>query len=229
MRKLRLLDLCCGAGGASMGYHLAGFQVTGVDIEPQANYPFTFVQRDVMDALGDAQFLRRFDAIHASPPCQNETSLRSLHRDRDYPMLLGPVIDKLSTFDVPWIVENVEATKRMTGSQIICGASLGLGARCRDGIRRPLKRHRRFLTSFPFTSAPCACYGQPIGVYGHGGGGHYWRGRMATVQEARDAMGITWMTRTEMSQAIPPAYTRLIGMALRDHLRATKGHGSRIA
>jgi hypothetical protein len=106
------LDLGCGAGGASKGYHDAGFDVTGWDIEPHPDYPFTFILGDMLDALADVAYLRSFDLIAASPPCKTETDLAVLS-DREHPDLLTPTLAALRPLDVPWIVENVASTRKM--------------------------------------------------------------------------------------------------------------------
>ena len=224
----RLLDLFCGAGGCSVGYHRAGFHVTGVDHWPQPNYPYEFHQADALDVLADRAFIATFDAIHASPPCKGENPLRHLH-DVEHPDLLTPTLELLAGIDQPWAVENVESTQKMPGSLILCGASFGLQAQCRDGVTRVLRRHRRLASNVFLMAPPCSCSKRIIGVYGHGGVGHggrpkpgSYRGYQATASEARQALGIGWMTAVELAQAIPPAYTEWIGSQLLDHLKATR-------
>jgi len=197
-----------------MGYHRAGFDVVGFDIEPQPRYPFDFFQADLLDVLPNRAFLAGFDAVHISPPCWSESDLR--HRTGvDYPDLLTPTIELLAELDTPWVIENVDSTDKLPGALILCGASFGLGARCADGVWRPLRRHRRFASNMPLMGAGCACSNrQPVGVYGNGGGGQMGRGYKATLAEAREALGIEWMNRAEISQAIPPAYTQHIGEQL---------------
>lgn len=219
---MRLLDLFCGAGGAAMGYHRAGFDVVGVDINPQPRYPFDFIQADAMQALSSPTLLTGFDVVHASPPCKSENPLRHLH-DVEHPDLLTPTLQRLADVSVPWVIENVGGTEKLPGSTVLCGASFGLQATCRDGIVRPLRRHRRFASNRFLMSTPCACSGREVvGVYGHGGSGtakpHERRGYQAIHAEGRKAMGIDWMTQDELAQAIPPAYTQFIGEQLVDHL-----------
>lgn len=218
---MRLLDLFCGAGGCSMGYSRAGFDVTGVDIDPHPDYPFAFIQADALAVLrGEVLDLSQYDAIHASPPCKSETDLAVLSTTC-HPNLLGPTLGLLRPMSQPWVVENVEGTDQMPGALVVCGASFGLGATCRDGVYRPLRRHRLFESNVWLMGPGCACVPgvQPIGVYGTGGGGQQTRGYKAHPEEAREAMGIDWMAREDICQAIPPAYTELIGEQLVEHLR----------
>jgi len=207
MNPRRILDLFCGAGGAAMGYHLAfpDAEIVGVDINPQPNYPFTFVQADAMTyPLG-------FDFIHASPPCQDHSTLRTMHDGHGNGWMLAATIDRLAQSGASWVVENVEgATRSMPSAFRLCGSSFGLEVR----------RHRLFAASFPVLAVPCAHYAQPepIDVTGTGGptpgrqrtGGGVSR-KPRNLDHARAAMGIDWMSRREISQAIPPAYTRYIG------------------
>jgi DNA (cytosine-5)-methyltransferase 1 len=214
----RLLDLFCKAGGAAVGYHRAGFDVVGVDHEPQPRFPFAFHQADALDFLRGHG--REFDAIHASPPCQAYTvsRTRSKHRKR-HQDLVGPVRKLLGEAGRPWVIENVVGAP-LYFAAVLCGSMFGLGAAGDDGTFRPLRRHRLFESSFLLLSPGCACgSGEKIGVYGNGGG---WanrhdpdrRGYKGHVGESRAAMGIDWMTIAELSQAIPPAYTEFVGRQL---------------
>ena len=221
----RLLDLFCGAGGAARGYADAGFDVIGVDIAPQPRYPYEFVRADALDILrgtldypgfkGDVWRPGYFAAIHASPPCQSESDLR--HRTGvHYADLLTPTVRALSRLSVPWVVENVASTRKLPGSLVLCGTEFGL----RSG-ERWLKRHRRFGSNvFLIGAGGCNCAGRLIGgIYGDGGGGQQTRGwRFRSKAEQQAVMGTPWMTRVEMSQAIPPAYTRFIGEQLLAHI-----------
>ncbi len=209
--KPRLLDLFCGAGGAGMGYHRAGFDVVGVDILPQPHYPFEFVQADAMifplEALA-------FDAIHASPPCQAYSTLAAMHPTVSHPELIPETRERLLATGVPWVIENVEPSPLARRSDLfgahgimLCGSMFGLGVE-----RGFLRRHRIFETSFAMPQPQCAHSGVAVGVYGHGG--HSGKHRMLYRAEAAEAMQIDWMSRDEMAQAIPPAYTEFIGEQL---------------
>jgi len=203
---MRLLDLFCGAGGAAMGYHRAGFDVVGVDINPQPNYPFEFHQADAMTYP-----LEGFDAIHASPPCQDHSMAKNSAGLHGTGWMLPATLERLAAQPAPWVVENVEGAV-MPSSFILCGASFGLGASGMD-----LSRHRVFQTSWYMLAHPCSHRpGKTMGVYGHGTNAWHRKklGRNLTVAEMREAMGIDWTTRAELTQAIPPAYTEHIGRQL---------------
>lgn len=208
--KPKALDLFCGAGGASMGLHRAGFEVTGVDIKPQPRYPFTFVQADALSL--SAEFLRQFDLIWAGPPCQAYTFMGVLHRARGkvYPDLVKPVRLRLQETGVPFVIENVPGAPLETTTQL-CGSAFKLRVR----------RHRLFEASFGIRGTFCyhRPWEKPIDVSGTGArritrrdgdhGGSCNKPR--NLAEARSAIGIDWMTRYEISQAIPPAYSEFIG------------------
>jgi DNA (cytosine-5)-methyltransferase 1 len=200
------LDLFCGAGGAAMGYHRAGFEVVGVDINPQPHYPFEFHQADAMTYPLDG-----FDAIHASPPCHDHSMSKNSAGLDGTGWMLQATLDRLAAASVPWIVENVEGAV-MPSAFVVCGASFGLGASGMD-----LPRHRVFQTSWPMLAHPCSHRpGKTMGVYGHGTNAWHREklGRNLTVAEMREAMGIDWTTRDELVQAIPPAMTEWIGAQL---------------
>ena len=206
--KPRLLDIGCGAGGGAMGYHRVGFEVVGLDIKPQPNYPFEFHRADALDVLAnDELWAGEFDAFHASWPCQFASDLR--HRTgREYPDLVTPGRELMRIYEVPYVIENVPGAP-LENPITLCGSSFGLGANGRQ-----LRRHRLFECSFPVMAPPCQHQGQPIGVYGTGGGGQMTRGYKGTPEEYREAMGIDWATRGEIAQAIPPAYTEFVGAFL---------------
>lgn len=217
MSRPLLLDLFCGAGGAAVGYHRAGFDVVGVDIKPQPNYPFEFRQGDAMQVTWHQAI--QFDAIHASPPCQAYSRLRHLPwlRDRDYPDLLAPTRELLQRSGRPWVIENVmDAPFKWRAT--ICGAALGLPQ---------VSRHRGFEASFLLMGTPCP--GHEVLATGSATLGKRYKsgvtgvkeinrasvaGHVTGWREAAVSMGIDWMTRDELTQAIPPAYTQYIGEQL---------------
>jgi len=200
MSKPRLLDLFCGAGGAGMGYHHAGFEVVGVDINPQPHYPFEFHQADALTYPLDG-----FDAVHASPPCQyNSWSARRWRNTgRRYPDLVVPTLTLLQAAGLPFICENVVGAP-MLNRIILCGTMFGLG----------VIRHRLFVSSaLLFSAGDCRHRGSVksgayVTVAGHGGDGS------ARFDLWCAAMGIDWMDKRELTQAIPPAYTEFLGRQL---------------
>jgi DNA (cytosine-5)-methyltransferase 1 len=219
----RVLDLFCGAGGAAVGYHRAGCDVVGVDHRAQPRYPFEIIQADALELLETGirtgmicgvWRLQDFDAIHASPPCQASSSLRAMWPEREYPELISPTREALKATRLPWVIENVVGAPLASALELdgtcgveLCGGSFALGVE-----RGHLRRHRLFETTFPVPQLPCLHRGPAVGVYGHGG--HTGKRRMLYRTEAAEAMGIDWMTRDEMTQAIPPAYTEYIGRFL---------------
>jgi DNA (cytosine-5)-methyltransferase 1 len=202
-----LLDLFCGAGGAAVGYHRAGFEVVGVDHRPQPHYPFEFHQDDALSYP-----LKGFDVIHASPPCQAHTALRSMPTAKVHADLLPATRARLQKWGGMYVIENVVGAP-MTNPLMLCGSMFGLGA---GG--RYLRRHRLFdCPLLLFQPTECRHHGEAIGVYGHGSPtGHGYTGFTA---ECRVAMGIDWTNRDELCQAIPPAYTEWIGLQLQNALQ----------
>jgi DNA (cytosine-5)-methyltransferase 1 len=199
MTRPKLLDLFCGAGGAAMGYHRAGFDVTGVDIAPQPRYPFRFVQADAMTYPLDG-----FDAIHASPPCRDHTRLTQMHGTVGSGWMLPAIRDRLTANGQPWILENVPGAP-MRADFLLCGCMFGLPA---------LRRDRWFETSWRGFNlrSPCHHIGYAVSVSGHPGGFSNRDGIPGgDTMTWRRAMGIDWMTAAELAQAIPPAYTEYIG------------------
>jgi DNA (cytosine-5)-methyltransferase 1 len=209
----RLLDLFCGAGGAAMGYHRAGFDVVGVDIEPQPRYPFEFHQADAMTFP-----LNKFDAIHASTPCQAHTTMSNRWRGKggradDHESLVAATRRRLLWAGKPYVIENVPGARAHLRNPIVLhGGMFGLG------VARP----RLFESNVVLlgTVAPAAV--SPVGVFGraHDGRRLFTRAdgsiqrAAATLQEARAAMGIDWMEWRELAESIPPAYTEYIGRQL---------------
>lgn len=210
-----LLDLYCKAGGAARGYAEAGWHVVGVDIEPQPHYPYNFVLSDALDFV--VRHGRQFDAIHASPPCYDHSDLGSFTPDTGTAWLLAATRAALTSTRRPYVIENVEGAP-MIAPLVLCGTEFGLGVDTDRG-RRHLARHRLFESNVPLWGAGgCSCGGKRgriIGVYGTGDGGT-GRGWKGNITQRRAAMGIDWMTRNELANAIPPAYTRFIGEQLLD-------------
>jgi DNA (cytosine-5)-methyltransferase 1 len=201
-----VLDLFCGQGGAGMGYYCAGFDVMGVDLDNQPRYPFEFVQADALDYLAHAD-LSMFDLIHASPPCQRYsygTNIRQSTRGR-HPDLVGPVRDALERTGIPYVIENVPGSP-VRADLKLCG--------CQFGLWR-LKRERWFETSWKqeFDQPPCDHPEPVIYVYGHSPTRENIAklGFNPSIADWQRAMGIDWMGRRGLSQAIPPAFTEYLG------------------
>ena len=219
----RVLDLFCGAGGASVGLWRAGWMPEGVDLEPQRYYPFTFTQADALEVLADRRYLEQFDAVWASPPCQDHSLLIAQHEKHGTGWMLEATLEALRPLDVPWIVENVATAPLASAPTLfghygvmLCGSMFGLGTL---EPRRQLRRHRLFETSFAVPQPQCRHRGLAIGVYGHGlwdnnanpGQRGGWQGNAAQCAEA---MGIDWCDRGGVVQAVPPAYAHHIGAQL---------------
>lgn len=223
---MKALDLFCGAGGASMGLHRAGFDVIGIDIKPQRRYPFRFIQAD---ALLPPLDLAAFDLIWASPPCQAHTSLKTMWNAKDHRDLIPETRLMLAACGRHYVIENVPGAKSLNSVLMLCGTMFGLGTTDGETVAE-LRRHRHFECSFGVLGPSCDHGGDVIGVYGgHGrnrkratigvnGGGHgvslhrHARGvRSFSVEHQRAAMGMPWATVDGLSQAIPPAYSEFIG------------------
>jgi len=203
---MKALDLFCKAGGAGMGLRHAGFAVTGIDIQPQKRYPFTFFQGDCLQV--NVEWARQFDLIWASPPCQFHTSLNQMHNAKKHVDLIPQTRALLKAIGKPYIIENVAgALKALHKPICLCGSMFSLGTADAE-----LRRHRLFECSFEVDQPPCAHGRKPrvIGVYG--GHGRDRRRTVNTqdfsVEERREAMGIDWMSGMELSQAIPPKYSK---------------------
>jgi DNA (cytosine-5)-methyltransferase 1 len=207
---MRLLDLYCKAGGASKGYADAGFEVTGVDIKKQKRYPYEFIQADCLEIMQDLDFLRSFDAIAASPPCQTHSRTKHLRdaqgKTTDKVDLIPQTREKLIESGIPYVIENVPGAPLINPVQM-CGSSFGLKVR----------RHRLFESNLQLIGSTCdhKTQGKPVGIYGSmrdeiPKGGHTAK----SIEEARDAMGIEWMLWGDLVEAIPPRYTYEIGKQL---------------
>jgi DNA (cytosine-5)-methyltransferase 1 len=220
----RLLDLFCGAGGCSVGYHRAGFDVVGVDNRPQPRYPFPFVQADALEHL--AAHGREYDAVHASPPCQGYSQARFVvsTRGREYPMLLKDTFDALERNARPWMIENVGGSP-LYGIQL-CGTMFGLAVRRHRVFEAPFMllapadecRHR--VTDYGVYAGKVTKLGTKMVAYTASTGRTHYRPEQAQAEHAAEAMGIDWMTLKELCQAIPPAYTEYVGRQL---LRVVEG------
>lgn len=213
--SLRALDLFCCAGGASMGLAQAGFEVVGVDIKAQPNYPFEFHQADALTFALDG-----FDFVWASPPCQAHTSLKAMHNAKKHEDLIPQTREKLKRSGLAWVIENVVGAP-LIDPFTLCGTMFGLGTGDAE-----LRRHRLFETNYPVLFVPECRHVKPrvIGVYGGHG-----RDRRRThntqdfsVEQRREAMGIDWMSGTSLSQALPPAYAEFIGRAAIAHIEAER-------
>jgi DNA (cytosine-5)-methyltransferase 1 len=207
-----------------------------VDIEPQPRYPFEFHREDALRVLGHIArhwageptawaFGHEFHAIHASPPCRASSAGRHMPGAGEHVDLIGATRERLAASGLPYVIENVVGAA-LVNPALICGTSLGLAA---DGHH--LARHRLFETSWPmplFSLPPCCCGGRPVlGIYGDRA--KTSRGASLAERSSRwsrpeslavggEAMGIDWMTWRELREAIPPAYTELIGHQLMQHI-----------
>lgn len=221
----RLLDLFCGAGGCSVGYDRAGFDVVGVDSEPHRSYPYEITVGDAMDVLADHAYLDGFDVIHASPPCQAYSITKHTH-NVEHPDLYAPVRDALVAWAERtggmWVIENVPGVP-MQQYVTLCGSMFDLRATDDDGTPLALRRHRLF-ESNALLMAPGPCRHDPAvdvgGVYGGGSSDRRHArevrrgGYTPKVHVRRELMGIDWMSGDDLSQAIPPAYTEHLGAQL---------------
>lgn len=202
-KRPRLLDLFCCQGGASMGYHRAGFDVEGVDISPQPRYPFTFHQADALEFVKEHG--HEFDVIHASPPCQFYSRTQKIQKN-SHPDLIAPTREALQASDKLWIIENVPGSP-LVDAFWLCGTMFGLAT----------YRHRWFETNFSVEvplhfehRTPVAKMGRPAkpGEFLH------IVGNFSGVVKAREIMGMQWASRDGLREAIPPAYTEYIGRQL---------------
>jgi DNA (cytosine-5)-methyltransferase 1 len=209
--KPRLLDLYCCAGGASMGYAKAGFEVVGVDIAKQPHYPFPFIRADVLDM--DPRFLATFDAVAASPPCQAYTLCQRI-MDNSHPDLVAPTRAMLRASGRPYVIENVVGAP-LQNPITLCGAMFGLRT----------YRHREFECSFPVSAPDHPAHVAPLRKMGRKplpGDFMHVVGNFSGVAQAKEAMGIDWMVRDELREAIPPAYTEYLGRLMLAHIASVR-------
>ena len=204
---MKLLDLFCKAGGASVGYARAGFEVIGVDIKKQKRYPYQFIQADALDVLADKDFISQFDVIAASPPCQTHSATKHLRNAQGKSTnkidLIPQTREGLIASGKIYIIENVPGAP-LIDPVVMCGSS----------FRLKVRRHRQFESNVKLTGLSCnhKLQGKPVGVYGSmrdeiPGGGHTAK----SLEEAREAMGIDWMLWGDLVEAIPPIYTEYLG------------------
>ena len=218
MNRPRLLDLFCGAGGCSKGYHDAGFEVVGVDIEPHPDYPYRFIRSDALlfaSLLNDSTL--GFAAVHASPPCQAHTTMSNRWRGKggvadEHVDLIAATRDLLKASGLPYVIENVPGARaEMDHPVVLNGGMFGLR------VDRP----RLFECSFPVMVPQRVSVDNPVGVYGRLDGRRLMTRKdgseqraARTLEEGREAMGIDWMNWDDLREAVPPAYTQFIGEQL---------------
>lgn len=219
--RLRILDLFCCEGGAAVGYHRAGFEVVGVDIAPQPRYPFAFIQADA--SVMDMRFIRTFDAVHASPPCQKHSDLAKRNGNADaWPCFIAPIRALLIASGLPYVIENVEGAP-LINATMLCGTMF-------PELR--VIRHRLFEANWHLVAPP---HGKHPLVYtmdkrkAHYGKLNEWTspvqvtgGGNCSKAAAADAMGMDWATKHGLNEAIPPAYTQFIGRQLLAHIEASR-------
>lgn len=203
---MRLLDLFCKQGGAAAGYAAAGFEIVGVDNEPQPRYPYEFVQADALEYLAEHGY--EFDAVHASPPCQGY-SLTQRIQSREHPRLIQPTRELLDQFNLPWVIENVEdARDELIKPVLYCGLSFGLNT----------YRHRLFEANWPIFEPQHLTHARQSVKMGRPlreGDQYHAIGNFSNVPYVRADMGVPWMSRDGIRECVPPAYTELIGLSMR--------------
>jgi DNA (cytosine-5)-methyltransferase 1 len=212
---MKLLDLFCGAGGAAYGYMLAGFHVTGIDINPQPRYRGDdFVQADALEYV--AAHGHEFDVIHASPPCQRYSVQTAMRYRDNHPDLIAPTRELLRAAGKPYVIENVENARALLINPIkLCGSMFGLN----------LWRHRYFeMWPDVLCLTPICNHAElPVLITGTTRRKPEKGGRMEySAQQCRDASGLHWMTRKEMDEAIPPIFTKWIGERLMKAVEANQ-------
>jgi DNA (cytosine-5)-methyltransferase 1 len=205
--KPRLLDLFCCQGGASMGYRLAGFDVVGVDIDPQPRYPFEFYQGDALKFL--LENWQDFDAFHASPPCQAHSNAQRI-MGNEHPDFIAATRSAFELIGRPWVIENVPGAPLVNPVEL-CGAMFGLET----------YRHRLFESNVPMVAPAHPVHAARTTKMGRApipGEFMHIVGNFSGVDRAREVMCMDWATRDGLREAIPPAYTEHIGRQLLVHL-----------
>lgn len=227
---LRILDICSGAGLAAIGYHQSGWSVTGVDIAPQPRYPFEFIQADALEVLADLNYCRQFDAIHASPPCQKHSNATAQFRKKgkDYTDIISAVRNRLETIGRPYVMENVPSAP-IRPDIVLVGWMFG-------ELRVVKKRHFEIFNwwamqpgiSQKIGTVADGDYVSIFGKFGYQKNKKWprdWRPKFAKktgLETWHFAMGIPREYKfkdIEISQGIPPAYTRYIGSLLAEHIQ----------
>jgi DNA (cytosine-5)-methyltransferase 1 len=201
--------LYSGAGGAAAGYERAGWDVTGVDLSPQSRYPFEFHQADALHYL--AEHWQEYDAYHASPPCQRFSAMSNCRPglSDEYPDLIAPTRALLELTGLPYVMENVVGSP-LRPDLTLCGFMFG----------QELYRHRVFESNVFLWQPEHPQHVMPASKAGHWKPGTVMSisGHVSPIAKAREVMGIDWMTRDELAESIPPAYTEFIGRQLIEHL-----------
>lgn len=208
MNRPRLLELFSHQGGSGMGYHRAGFDVVGVDILPEPRYPFEFHQADALKFL--LEHHQEFDYFHASPPCQAFTNAQKI-QGNEHPDYITATRAAFELIGKPWVIENVVGAP-LRDPVMLCGRSF-------DGLR--VYRHRLFESNMQITAPAHHEHDHTLTKMGRQpkpGEFIHVVGNFSGVEEAKTAMGIDWMTRDGLREAIPPAYTEHIGRQLIDAL-----------
>lgn len=216
MTRPRLLDLYCGAGIGADGYIAAGFDVVGVDINPQPHYPGEFIQGDALGLLAGTDVAAVFDAVHASPPCQSHTRAKHLRNAQGgtskYDDFLTPTLALLRQLTIPWVAENVPGAPGMDDAVVECGSAYGLGVR----------RHRLFLSNRPLVGSGCdhKAQGRPWGVYHVMNDEVPKGGRTAvTLEHGLAVMGVDRLVPWDsLKEGYPPAYSEHVGRQILDSI-----------
>lgn len=230
--NLRLIDLYCCQGGAGAGYARAGFDVYGVDLEPQPRYPFPFLQGDALAVIAalirgekvaftrpdggvERLGLSDFDAAHASPPCQAFTLCQRIQKN-DHPDLVGPTRDLLLAAGLPYTIENVEGAP-LVDPVMLCGAMF-------PGLR--VYRHRLFESNIALTVPEHPHHHAPLRKMGRppaDGDFMHVVGNFSGVETAKAAMGgLHWMSGSGLRESIPPAYTEYLGGQMAAHITSSR-------
>lgn len=225
---MRVLDLFCGEGGASRGYHDAGMIVVGVDSNPKCieRYPYSAFIGDWRHGLDYWLSRTEIDLIHASPPCQRYSKLARVHPGTEYPDLIGPVRALLMETEIPWVLENVPEAPLLE-PVYLCGSMFPQLSGTWKGQHVILERQRGFEATFPLTPpVDCTCDDYPnVPVYGHGCPGNQpWFRGPGFSDLTKQVMGIHWMSRDGLTEAIPPAYAEYVGYSFQFAATGTMIH-----